>query len=141
MEIEEILWLPAVEAKIRAKHGVSPPKHERPRDPIPDNFDALEQFWEFWDNRSLADYADMLLPVQCKVNLVRRTHMVPVEPQLLEEVAAYAQSRGVSCETLVNLWLQERISARPLRPDRLAARRTQLPTGSLKLADGSTPRT
>ena len=92
------------------------------RDPIPEDFGTLEAFWDFWDSHSLADYEDHLRPVECQVNLLRRSRMVPVEPGLLGEVAAYARTRGVSCETLVNLWLWEAVSARP-RKDALGEHR------------------
>jgi len=72
-----------------------------------ENFGTLEEFWEFWDNHSLADYEDCLQPVSCSVNLVRSTSMVPVEPDLLKELMSYARSRGVPCETLINLWSRE----------------------------------
>jgi hypothetical protein len=88
------------------------PRRTAKRDPIPDDFDTLEAFWDFWDTHSLADYEDQLTPVECRVNLLRRSRMVPVEPELLGEVAAYARTRGVSCETLVNLWLRDAVSAR-----------------------------
>jgi len=34
------------------------------RDPLPENFDTLEEFWTFWDTHSSADYEDMLEPVE-----------------------------------------------------------------------------
>lgn len=92
------------------------PRGKKERDPIPENFNTLEEFWEFWDNHSLADYEDLLHEVPCRVNIVRRTHIVAVEPDLLDEIATYAQSRGVSCETVINLWLREQLMAKTAKP-------------------------
>ncbi|MBC8232016.1 hypothetical protein H8E77_20905 [bacterium] len=39
------------------------------RDPIPENFETLEEFWEFWDEHSLADYEDKLQDIEVEVNL------------------------------------------------------------------------
>ena len=30
------------------------------RDALPENFTALEEFWEFWDTHSSADYEDAM---------------------------------------------------------------------------------
>jgi len=30
------------------------------RDPLPENFDSLEEFWAFWDTHSTADYEDLM---------------------------------------------------------------------------------
>jgi len=83
------------------------PECEAERDPIPENFETLDDLWAFWDNHSLADYDDMLRRVDARVNITRCTHAVPVEPKLLRQVTELAHSRGVSCETLVNLWLRD----------------------------------
>jgi hypothetical protein len=45
------------------------PKSKKERDPIPENFNTLEECWEFGDNHSLADYEDLLHEVNCRVNI------------------------------------------------------------------------
>lgn len=39
------------------------------RDILPENFDSLETFWEFWDNHSSADYEDLMVPVEAEIDL------------------------------------------------------------------------
>jgi hypothetical protein len=39
------------------------------RDPLPDNFRSLEEFWTFWDTHSTADYEDLMEDVQVEVNI------------------------------------------------------------------------
>ena len=105
------------------------PKREKERDPLPENFNTLEEFSNFWDDHSLADYEDVLHPVACNVNLVRSTRMVPVEPELLNELMTYASSRGISCETLVNLWLRDDLlkrTSQPLTPPRTRSKSSQV---------------
>jgi hypothetical protein len=34
------------------------------RDVLPESFDTLEAFWEFWDTHSSADYEDEMEPVE-----------------------------------------------------------------------------
>jgi len=43
--------------------------------------------------------------------LKRRAHDVRVTDNLLREVRKIARQRGVATETLVNLWLQEKVAA------------------------------
>jgi len=39
------------------------------REPIPEDFDTIEDFWEFWDNKSLADYDDYLREVEFDLDI------------------------------------------------------------------------
>jgi hypothetical protein len=34
------------------------------RDILPDNFESLEEFWQFWDTHSTADYEDLMEDVE-----------------------------------------------------------------------------
>ncbi len=79
------------------------------RDPIPDNFSSIEEAAEFWDSHSLADYEDVLEDVtDAKIDLVRSRFRV--DRELARKIGKLAQKRGISSETLVNLWLQEKVS-------------------------------
>jgi len=67
--------------------------------------DSLEKLGEFWDNHDLtefdSDVADVKFEVVCAV---------PVEIDLFAEIEKQAHQHGVSVETLVNLWLQQKIA-------------------------------
>lgn len=78
-------------------------------EPIPTSFASTEEAAEFWDAHSLADYADATEEVtDVKVDLVR-SHF-RVDRDLARRISRMAQQRGISSETLVNLWLQEKAS-------------------------------
>lgn len=79
------------------------------REPIPEHFMSIEEAAEFWDNHDLADYWDLTEEVEFEVNLQRRRYLVAVDPELAEKLAAEAHRRGLSTETLVNLWLNEKL--------------------------------
>ena len=68
--------------------------------------DSLEKMGEFWDRHDFTDYDD---PEAADVEFTIRC-AVPLEPGLLTQVEEQAQRRGVSVETLVNLWLQEKLA-------------------------------
>ncbi len=79
------------------------------QDPIPDNFNTLAEFWQFWDTHSTADYEDDMELVEIEVDLVSSRVYFPVAKDLLQEVREQARRQGVSTETLINLWLQEKL--------------------------------
>jgi hypothetical protein len=80
-------------------------------DPIPEKFDSLQAADEFWDTHSLADYWDETEEAHFEVDLRRRVYLIPVEKNLAESVAQRAREQGLSSETLINLWLSEKLCA------------------------------
>ncbi len=81
------------------------------RDPIPESFASIEEAADFWDRHDFADYADQLREVRFKADLQRRTYLTALEPELAKKVSAYAATQGVGSETLINIWLTERLTA------------------------------
>lgn len=79
-------------------------------DVLPDDFATIQEFWDFWDTHSTADYEDALEDVSFEVGLASSKIYLPVAKDLLEKVRIHARRQGVSSETLINLWLQERLS-------------------------------
>lgn len=80
------------------------------RDVLPDNFATLDEFWGFWDTHSSADYEDAMETVEIDVDPLSSTVYLPVAKDLVSKVRAQARRQGGSSETLVNLWLQERLA-------------------------------
>jgi CopG antitoxin of type II toxin-antitoxin system len=81
------------------------------RDPIPE-FDTLEEIAQFWDTHSTADYEDLTHPVHFDVKLRKgavQSQTVTLVPELGETLQVLASARGVSLETLVNVWLTEKV--------------------------------
>ncbi len=76
-------------------------------DQIPENMAILEAS-EFWDTHSVADYPSQIAEIEFAAN--RRMVVVPIAVELIERLEVRAAKSGVSLETLVNLWLQERLS-------------------------------
>ena len=70
---------------------------------------TLEEIAEFWDTHSLADYWDQTHEVEIEVRAERRRR-VTLDPDLYSRVEALARLRGVMPETLVNLWIAERVA-------------------------------
>ncbi len=70
--------------------------------------DTFEEIGEFWDKHSLADYWDQTEKVEFKICAVRR-HRITIEPELYDKISSSSRIRGVQPETLINLWLTEKL--------------------------------
>jgi hypothetical protein len=70
------------------------------------NADTLEKMGEFWDTHDFTDYDDPDAPdVEFEVSCT-----VPIEEELFSLVERQARLRGVKVETLVNLWIQQKLA-------------------------------
>ncbi|MDZ7360434.1 MAG: BrnA antitoxin family protein [candidate division KSB1 bacterium] len=73
---------------------------------------TLEEIAEFWDTHSLADYWDQTREVEFEVRAKRRRRVM-LDPDIFTRIESQARVRGILPETLVNLWLAERLQAAP----------------------------
>ena len=69
---------------------------------------SLEEIADFWDTHSLADYWDQTHEVDFETRAKRRCR-ITLTQEVYEQVEAQAHNQGVLPETLVNLWLAERL--------------------------------
>ena len=69
---------------------------------------TIEEIGEFWDDHSLDEFWDQTEEAEFEVRAPARRR-VALEPEVYGRVKAVAQQRGVSPETLVNLWLVEQL--------------------------------
>ena len=86
-------------------------KESAPKDVLPENFTTLEELSDFWDTHSSADYEEVMEPVAAEIDLSSSKVYCPVARDLLRQVRRQARQQGVSTETLINLWLQEKLRA------------------------------
>ena len=59
-----------------------------------------EEIGEFWDTHSLADHFEVR---------AERRRRITLAPEVYEQIEAQARRQGLVPETLVNLWLSERL--------------------------------
>ena len=93
-------------------------KSKRKIDPLPDHFNSSEEAGEFWDTHDSTDYEEYMIPVDFDVDLKRRVHEVRVVHEVLQEVTKLARRQGLKTETLINVWLQEKVSEHRRRSER-----------------------
>ena len=76
--------------------------------PIP-NVRSYQEIGEFWDTHDAADYWEQTEPVEFEVDIEAEVRYYALEPTLATQVAEFARHKGISAETLLNLWVQEKI--------------------------------
>ena len=70
---------------------------------------SIEEASEYWDTHSVADHSSRVVDLEFSPE--GRSTFVAIENGLLSKLSKSARAKGVSVETLVNLWLQEKLSA------------------------------
>jgi len=86
-------------------------KNDQQRDPIPQHFASVAAAAEFWDSHDLADYWDLTREASFEVDIKRRVFLTALEPELAKKLAVCARQQGVTTETLINVWLTEKLAA------------------------------
>ncbi|MEZ4862837.1 MAG: CopG family antitoxin [Caldilineaceae bacterium] len=67
--------------------------------------DSLEEMGEFWDTHDFTQFDTDASDIAFTV-----ASTVAIEPDLLAAMEQQARLRGIGVETLVNLWLQEKLA-------------------------------
>lgn len=70
---------------------------------------SYQEMGEFWDTHDTTDYEDQTYEVEFEVDLQSEKTYLPLEKSLSTRMRALAKQRGVSPETLLNLWVQEKL--------------------------------
>jgi hypothetical protein len=68
----------------------------------------IEEIADFWDTHSLADHWDKTRDASFSIRATRRRR-VTIDPEAYGQIESLARRRGISPETLVNLWLVEHL--------------------------------
>jgi hypothetical protein len=77
---------------------------------------TLEVMADFWDTHSLADFDDQTHEVEMTFDPSARRSVVGIETELMAEIRRIAKERQVSTQTLVNVWLRQRVDQMTSQP-------------------------
>ena len=69
---------------------------------------SLYEIADYWDTHSLDDHWDQTREVEFEVRAMRRRR-VTLDPDVYARIRDHARIRGIMPETLVNLWLSEKL--------------------------------
>lgn len=79
--------------------------------------DSLEKMGEFWDTHDFTDFDHLTTPdVEFQIACA-----VPIELDLLSAVEHQARLRGVQVETLINLWVQQKLAEQSAKQSPVSA--------------------
>jgi hypothetical protein len=70
---------------------------------------SYREIGEFWDRHDVTDYWEQTEAVEFEVNLESDVRLVALEPDLASKANEVAWKKGVSLETLLNLWVREKL--------------------------------
>jgi hypothetical protein len=73
---------------------------------------SLDELIEFFDSNDMSDLWDQMPAVEFGVDIKRRIHLVAIDEELADRLAAVAKSKRTSSEKLVNIWLREKLAKR-----------------------------
>jgi hypothetical protein len=74
------------------------------------NANSYQAIGEFWDNHDLGDYWDKTRPAEFTVSIRSEKRYYPIDKSLSNQLKPIAHKQGISAETLINLWVQEKLS-------------------------------
>lgn len=86
-------------------------KNKMSREPLPETFATIAEAAAFWDTHSLADYEDLQQDVTFDVEIEGERNFFAIEKELSASIDHIASRQGVLPETLINLWLKEKVLA------------------------------
>jgi len=77
---------------------------------------SYEEIGEFCDTHDLADYWDQLEPVEFEIDIQSEVIYYAIDRELSVKIQYVAKRRGISADTLINLWLQEELQEDQVKP-------------------------
>lgn len=73
------------------------------------NAQTYQEIGTFWDEHDATEVGDQT-DVEFEVNIKSQRRYYPIDSHLSSKIKKVARARGVSEETLINLWVQEKIN-------------------------------
>jgi len=70
---------------------------------------SYKEIGEYWDIHDVTEIWDQTKKVEFDVQIESEVTYYPLEKSLSERVQNLAKKRGVSSETLLNLWVQQKL--------------------------------
>lgn len=71
---------------------------------------SYEEMGEFWDTHDVGDFWEQTKPVEMEFDIRSEKVYYPIGKALSEKLSKAAVDQGVSSETLLNLWVQEKLA-------------------------------
>ena len=72
-------------------------------------FSSLGELVEFFETHDLGEYWDQMPEAHFDIDIERRTHVFALDEDLAERLTAIARAKQIPSETLINVWLREKL--------------------------------
>lgn len=76
-------------------------------------FGSLDELVGFFDSNDIGDYEESLPEAHFEVDLRRKSHLVAIDEETNTRLTEIAAQERTPAESLVNLWLKEKLSRYP----------------------------
>lgn len=70
---------------------------------------SYQEIGEFWDTHDLGEFWEATEPAEFEVDIQSEVTYYAVAPNLARKLRTLAHQQGLSGETLLNLWVQEKM--------------------------------
>lgn len=70
---------------------------------------SYKEIGEYWDRHDIAEHWEETKPAEFEVDIKSEVTYYAVDNKLSAKVHEFARRRGISPDTLLNLWLQEKL--------------------------------
>jgi len=70
---------------------------------------SIDELVEFFDTHDMGEYWEQMPKAHFDINIKRRTYLVAIDEELVDQLTAIASSKDVSTEQLINSWLREKL--------------------------------
>ncbi|MBU0511298.1 MAG: BrnA antitoxin family protein [Chloroflexi bacterium] len=77
---------------------------------------SYEEIGEFWDSHDAGEFWDQSHPVEFEIDIQSSKTYFAVDAILDKKLCAVAKEQGISAETLLNLWVQEKLQETHPKP-------------------------
>jgi len=74
---------------------------------------SYKEIGEYWDIHDLSDVWGKTRKVKFDVQIESEATYYPIEKSLSERIRSVARKQGVSSDTLINLWIQQKLQEVP----------------------------
>ncbi|MCP4417914.1 MAG: hypothetical protein GY805_14915 [Chloroflexi bacterium] len=75
--------------------------------------ESYREIGDFWDAHDVTNYWEQTEAVEFEVDLESDVRLVTLEPNLATKANKVAWEKGISLQTLLNLWVREKLDEYP----------------------------
>ena len=110
MRIERLIWLDEI---VEMRHRITQKDMRKSKTSI-SNARSYEEIAEFWDTHDLSDFWGKTRATRFQVDIQSEVTYYSLDKTLSKKVQSVARIRGISPDTLINLWIQEKLQEQNL---------------------------